>query len=142
MINKVKKFLGDNVIFTFLLIILLIVAGCVAWKYTLVKAITSVETINSISKSDADYPVKSEEAAEDSRFEYTAFGTIYHSPSGVVAGPFPYLYAHDFYCSWDTIARYIGDNGVYGYLKKDGGLLTEQIFLEVSEFQDGTAKAS
>lgn len=141
MINKVKKFLGDNAVFTFFLIILLIIAGCVAWKYTLVKALTSVETINSISKSDAEYLVKSKETFEDKRFEYTAVGTIYHSPSGVV-GPFQYLYTDEFYYSWDTTARYIGDNGLYGYLKKDGSLLTEPIFLEASEFQDGTAKVS
>lgn len=142
MINKVKKFLGDNVIFSILLILLLLVVGCATWRYTLVKAVTSVERINSISKSDADYPVKDEETTEDRRFEYTAVGTIYNSPSGVVAGPFQYLYAHDFYHSWDTTARYIGDNGLYGYLKKDGSLLTEPIFLEASEFEDGTARVS
>lgn len=123
MINKVKKFLGSNVIFTLFLIIILIAAGWMAWKYTLVKAIGSVERINSIAKSETEDQVKNEEESEDRRFEYTAVGTVYHSPSGVDAGPFQYLYAHDFYHSWDTTARYIGDNGLYGYIKKDGSLL-------------------
>lgn len=104
MINKVKKFLGSNVIFTLFLIIILIAAGWMAWKYTLVKAIGSVERINSIAKSETEDQVKNEEESEDRRFEYTAVGTVYHSPSGVDAGPFQYLYAHDFYHSWDITA--------------------------------------
>lgn len=142
MINKVKKFLGSKVIFTLFLIIIMIAAGWMAWKYTLVKAIGSVERINSIAKSETENQVKNEEESEDIRFEYTSVGIVYHSPSGVDAGPFQYLYAYDFYHSWDTTARYIGDNGLYGYIKKDGSLLTEPIFLEASEFEDGTAKVS
>lgn len=140
MINKVKKFLGNNVIFTLFLIIILIAAGWMVWKSTLVKAIARVETINSIAKSEIEYQVKNEEETENNRFEYTDVGTFYHSPSGVVAGPFQYLYTDEFYFSWDTIARYIGDNGRYGYLNKDGSLITEPIFLEAAEFQDGTAR--
>lgn len=140
MIYKIKKFLENNVIFGFFMIAILTVVGCMVWKYTLVKAVKSMETINSISESSADYFVKSDEESGDERFEYTAAGTFYHSPSGVVAGPFQYLYTDELYFSWDTIARYIGDNGLYGYLNKDGSLLTEPIFLEATEFQDGTAR--
>ena len=140
MIYKLKKFFEDNVIFTFFMIIVLIVVSCMVWKNTLAKAVNSVETINSISKSNADYLVKSEEESEDERFEYTDIGIFYHSPSGVVAGPFQYLYTDELCFSWDTIARYIGDNGLYGYLNKDGSLITEPIFLEATEFQDGTAR--
>lgn len=140
MINKVKKFLGNNVIFTLFLIIILITAGWMVWKSTLVKAIARVETINSIAKSEIEYQVKNEEETENNRFEYTDVGTFYHSPSGVVEGPFQYLYTDEFYFSWDTIARYIGDNGRYGYLNKDGSLITEPIFLEAAEFQDGSAR--
>lgn len=140
MINKVKKFLGDNMVLTFFMLVSLVVIGCITWKYTLVKAVNSVETINSISKNDAECLVKSGETSGDHCFEYTDVGTFYHSPSGVVAGPFKYLYTDEFYFSWDTIARYIGDNGLYGYLNKDGSLITEPIFLDAAEFQDGTAR--
>lgn len=105
MINEVKKFLGNNVIFTLFLIIILIASGWMAWKGTLITAITRVETINSIAKNEIEYQVKNEEETENNRFEYTDVGAFYHSPSGVVAGPFQYLYADEFYYSWDTIAR-------------------------------------
>ena len=140
MINKAKKYLGYNIFFTIVLIVILIIVGCMVWKYTMVKAVTGVETIKSISKSDTDYIANSGEESEDGRYEYTAAGTFYHSPSGIAAGPFQYLYTDELYYSWDTIARYIGNNGLYGYLKKDGSLLTEPIYLEAAKFRDGTAK--
>lgn len=142
MIKKMKNYLANNVIMTIFLIVILAVAGCVAWKYTLRLAVDRVEPINCINESDADYIDKTSIESGDNRFEYTDAGTIYHSPSGVDAGPFKYLYTDEFYFSWDTIARYVGDNGKYGYLNKDGSLLTEPIFIEASEFQDGTSRVS
>lgn len=79
-------------------------------------------------------------ASSEKRFEYTPFGIVYHSPSGVDADPFKFLYTDEFYFSWNTIARYIGDNGMFDYLNEDGRLLTEPIFIEAAEFQDGTAR--
>lgn len=78
--------------------------------------------------------------SEENRFEYTQFGTIYHAPTGIDVGPFKYLYTDEFYFSWENVARYIGNNGKYGYLKKDGNLLTDPIFVEAAEFADGTAR--
>ena len=78
--------------------------------------------------------------SEDNQFEYTPFGTIYHAPTGTDAGPFKYLYTDEFYFSWETVARYIGDNGKYGYIKKDGSLLTDPVFMDATEFEDGTAR--
>lgn len=63
-----------------------------------------------------------------------------HAPTGIDVGPFKYLYTDEFYFSWENVARYIGNNGKYGYLKKDGNLLTDPIFVEAAEFADGTAR--
>ena len=142
MIRKIKDFLVDNVVLTFFLIIILVVTSCTLWKYTLFRSVASVETINSIVKKDVNSLEQVGETSDDIHFEYTDTGMIYHSPSGVDAGPFQYLYTNEFYFSWDTIARYIGDNGRYGYLNKDGSLLTEPIFIEAAQFQDGTARVS
>lgn len=65
----------------------------------------------------------------------------HRSIARVDAGSFKYLYTDEFYFSWETVARYIGDNGKYGCLNKDGNLLTEPIFIETAEFEDETARA-
>lgn len=138
MIQKMKNMLANNVVLTIFLVVILGVTGCVVWKYTLHWAVGSVETINSVRKNDTDHLETMDEVAGDGYVEYTDAGTLYHSPSGVDAGPFRYIYTDEF--SWETSARYIGDNGKYGYLNKDGSLLTEPIFIEAAKFQDGTAK--
>lgn len=140
MIKKMKVFLANNVMLTIFLVVILIITGCVTWKCTMRFVIDRVQPINCIDDRNEDYVDNEMNTSSDNRFEYTADGTVYHTPSGVDAGPFNYLYTDEFYFSWDTIARYIGDNGKYGYLNKDGSLLTEPIFVDAAEFKDGTAR--
>lgn len=140
MIKKMKIFFANNVILSILLVVIFVITGCMAWKYTMHFVIDRVQPINCIDEQSKEYAENETNIASDNRFEYTTKGIVYHSPSGVDAGPFNYLYSDEFYFSWNTIARYIGDNGKYGYLNKDGSLLTEPIFVEAAEFQDGTAR--
>ena len=111
-----------------------------AWKYTLHIATGAVPAINQMNEQIAYETDCAKNTSEENRFEYTQFGTIYHAPTGIDVGPFKYLYTDEFYFSWENVARYIGNNGKYGYLKKDGNLLTDPIFVEAAEFADGTAR--
>lgn len=140
MIEKMKNYFAKNVFLAVVLIVIFIIVACLMWKYTLQSATAAVPTINYMNElyvHETDYVMNT---SEDNQFEYTPLGTIYHAPAGVDAGPFKYLYTDEFYFSWETVARYIGDNGKYGYLNKDGSLLTEPIFVEAAEFEDGTAR--
>lgn len=140
MIKKMKYYFAKNVFLAVVLIVIFTIVACLMWKYTLQSATAAVPTINYMNElyvHETDY-VKN--TSEDNQFEYTPLGTIYHAPAGVDAGPFKYLYTDEFYFSWETVARYIGDNGKYGYLNKDGSLLTEPIFIEAAKFEDGTAR--
>ena len=140
MIEKMKNYFAKNVFLAVVLIVIFIIVACLMWKYTLQSATAAVPTINYMNElyvHETDYVMNT---SEDNQFEYTPLGTIYHAPAGVDAGPFKYLYSDEFYFSWETVARYIGDNGKYGYLNKDGSLLTEPIFVEAAEFEDGTAR--
>ena len=110
------------------------------WKYTLHIATGAVPAINQMNEQIAYETDCAKNTSEENRFEYTQFGTIYHAPTGIDVGPFKYLYTDEFYFSWENVARYIGNNGKYGYLKKDGNLLTDPIFVEAAEFADGTAR--
>lgn len=140
MIKKMKYYFAKNVFLAVVLIVIFTIVACLMWKYTLQSATAAVPTINYTNElyvHETDYVTNT---SEDNQFEYTPLGTIYHAPAGVDAGPFKYLYTDEFYFSWETVARYIGDNGKYGYLNKDGSLLTEPIFIEAAEFEDGTAR--
>lgn len=140
MIKKMKYYFAKNVFLAVVLIVIFTIVACLMWKYTLQSATAAVPTINYMNElyvHETDYVTNT---SEDNQFEYTPLGTIYHAPAGVDAGPFKYLYTDEFYFSWETVARYIGDNGKYGYLNKDGSLLTEPIFIEAAEFEDGTAR--
>lgn len=122
------------------LVIFGIIVACLAWKYTLHIATGAVPAINQMNEQIAYETDCAKNTSEENRFEYTQFGTIYHAPTGIDVGPFKYLYTDEFYFSWENVARYIGNNGKYGYLKKDGNLLTDPIFVEAAEFADGTAR--
>ena len=140
MIEKMKNYFAKNVFLAVVLIVIFTIVACLMWKYTLQSATAAVPTINYMNElyvHETDYVTNT---SEYNQFEYTPLGTIYHAPAGVDAGPFKYLYTDEFYFPWETVARYIGDNGKYGYLNKDGSLLTEPIFIEAAEFEDGTAR--
>lgn len=134
MIKKMKAYLANNLILSVVLAAFLAVVVGLIWKYTLHSATDAVSKINSISEQHAY------ETDDENLFEYTALGTIYHAPTGRTVGPFKYLYTDELYFRWEAVARYIGDNGKYGYINKDGSLLTEPIFINAAEFEDGTAR--
>lgn len=140
MIKKMKNCFANNLILSVVLVILGIIAACSIWRYTLHIATAAVPAINQINEQIAYETDYAKDTSEENRFEYTPFGTIYHALTGIDAGPFKHLYTDEFYFSWETVARYIGDNGKYGYINKDGSLLTDPIFIEATEFEDGTAR--
>lgn len=80
------------------------------------------------------------ELSEKTNVEYTDEGCFLHSLDGNVAGPFQYIFESDFDFYLDNIARYIGNNGLYGYVNRNGKILTEPVFIGATKFQDGTAK--
>ena len=140
MIKKMKNCFTNNQILSVALVIFGIIVACLAWKYTLHIATGAVPAINQMNEQIAYETDCAKNTSEENRFEYTQFCTIYHAPTGIDVGPFKYLYTDEFYFSWENVARYIGNNGKYGYLKKDGNLLTDPIFVEAAEFADGTAR--
>lgn len=140
MIKKMKNCFTNNQILSVALVIFGIIVACLAWKYTLHIATGAVPAINQMNEQIAYETDCAKNTSEENRFEYTQFGTIYHAPTGIDVGPFKYLYTDEFYFSWENAARYIGNNGKYGYLKKDGNLLTDPVFVEAAEFVDGTAR--
>lgn len=140
MIKKIKEYLVNNVILTVFLSVMCIIVSYTAWKWIMCFPVGRVDPINSISEQNKEHTENNSNASSNKCFEYTPTGILYHSASGVDAGPFKFLYTDEFYYSWDTVARYIGDNGMYGYLSEDGSLLTEPIFVEAAAFQDGTAR--
>lgn len=140
MIKKMKNCFANNLLLTAVLVILGLIIACSIWRYTLNIATAAAPAINRMEKQVAYETDHVKNTSEDNRFEYTPFGTIYHAPTGTDAGPFKHLYTDEFYFSWETVARYIGDNGKYGYIKKDGSLLTDPIFIDATEFEEGTAR--
>ena len=140
MIKKMKNCFANNLLLSAVLVVLGLIIACSIWRYTLNIATAAVQAINRMEGQGAYESDSVKNTSEGNRFEYTPFGTIYHAPTGMDAGPFKHLYTDEFYFSWETVARYIGDNGKYGYLKKDGSLLTDPIFIEATEFEDGTAR--
>lgn len=139
MIKKLKAFLVDNLILSAVLAMILAVVVCLGWKATLTSVVATIPAINRMAEPYSNKTDYAKNTYEDNRFEYTPLGVIYHAPTGTDAGPFQYLFTDEFYFSWETVARYIGDNGKYGYVNKDGALLTEPIFIDAAEFEDGTA---
>ena len=140
MIKKMKNCFANNLLLTAVLVILGLIIACSIWRYTLNIATAAAPAINRMEKQVAYETDHVKNTSEDNRFEYTPFGTIYHAPTGTDAGPFKHLYTDEFYFSWETVARYIGDNGKYGYIQKDGSLLTDPIFIDATEFEEGTAR--
>ena len=137
MIKKMKNCFTNNMVLSVVLVILGIIVACLAWKYIVTGAVPEINQMNEQIAYGTDCE---KNISEENRFEYTQFGTIYHAPTGIDAGPFKYLYTDEFYFTWENVARYIGDNGKYGYLNKDGSLLTAPIFVEAAKFEDGTAR--
>lgn len=140
MIKRMKNCFANNLILSVLLVILGIIVACSIWRYTLYIATATVPTINQMNEQIAYETDCAPNTSEENLFEYTPFGTIYPASTGIDAGPFKHLYTDEFYFSWENVARYIGDNGKYGYINKDGSLLTDPIFIEATEFEDGTAR--
>lgn len=140
MIEKMKNYFANNLLLSAVLVAFGLIIACSIWRCTLNIAIAAVPAINRMEKQVTYETDDVKNTSEDNQFEYTPFGTIYHAPTGTDAGPFKYLYADEFYFSWETVARYIGDNGKYGYIKKDGSLLTDPVFMDATEFEDGTAR--
>ena len=140
MIKKMKNCFANNLLLSAVLVVLGLIIACSIWGCTLNIAIAAVPAINRMEKQVTYETDDVKNTSEDNQFEYTPFGTIYHAPTGTDAGPFKYLYTDEFYFSWETVARYIGDNGKYGYIKKDGSLLTDPVFMDATEFEDGTAR--
>lgn len=136
--KKVKAFLTKNIFLTVFLSLMFGVLLAIVWKWTMYFAVDSVKPDD---ERFASYtaPVYQMEETEK-RFEYTDSGIFYHSQSGMEAGPFQYLYEDDFNTSSDGIARYVGENGKFGYLKEDGSFLTDPIFTEAAQFWNGTAR--
>lgn len=58
-----------------------------------------------------------------------------------VAGPYKVI-EDDFQHGDNAIARYIGKNGLYGYLNQEGEEITEPVFQKASVFQDKIAMVS
>lgn len=140
MIEKMKNYFANNLLLSAVLVAFGLIIACSIWRCTLNIAIAAVPVINRMEKQVTYETDDVKNTSEDNQFEYTPFGTIYHAPTGTDAGPFKYLYTDEFYFSWETVARYIGDNGKYGYIKKDGSLLTDPVFMDATEFEDGTAR--
>lgn len=140
MIKKIKKYLANNVIFAVALGIVFVILACLMWNSTLYLATDAVPMISKMNERYNYRTVYTENSLDDNQFEYTLEGIIYHSPTGVVAGPFNYLYTDEFYFTGETVARYIGNNGKYGYINRDGSLLTKPVFIEAAEFEYGTAR--
>lgn len=140
MIEKMKNYFANNLLLSAVLVAFGLIIACSIWRCTLNIAIAAVPAINRMEKQVTYETDDVKNTSEDNQFEYTPFGTIYHAPTGTDAGPFKYLYTDEFYFSWETVARYIGDNGKYGYIKKDGSLLTDPVFMDATEFEDGTAR--
>lgn len=138
--RKLKECLAENWIMSVILVIVLATAGCLGWKFTMRSSTAITPEIDSENTQDSDNDENVEDNEEDARFEYTMSGTLYHASTGVDAGPFQYLYTNEFDFPWETVARYIGDNGKYGYVNKDGSLLTEPVFMDAARFEDGTAR--
>ena len=140
MIEKMKNYFANNLLLSAVLVAFGLIIACSIWRCTLNIAIAAVPAINRMEKQVTYETDDVKNTSEDNQFEYTPFGTIYHAPTGTDAGPFKYLFTDEFYFSWETVARYIGDNGKYGYIKKDGSLLTDPVFMDATEFEDGTAR--
>lgn len=136
--KKVKAFLTKNIFLTVFLSLMFGVLFAIAWIWGMYLAVDGVKPgyEKYVPYVAPVYRVKEIEK----RFEYTDSGVFYHSQSGIEAGPFQYLYENDFNTSSDGIARYVGENGKFGYLKEDGSFLTDPIFTEAAEFWNGTAR--
>lgn len=80
---------------------------------------------------------------ESCRISYDENGNAYLLDKNniVIAGPYQ-LIEDDFQYGDNKITRYIGANGLYGYLNQEGKLITEPVFQKASIFQDGTAMVS
>ncbi len=73
---------------------------------------------------------------------YEEDGQVYlHDSSGsVIAGPYPMIYEEGMICGGDGPCRYMGENGLTGYLSEDGSELTPPIYAEASSFRDRRAR--
>lgn len=58
-----------------------------------------------------------------------------------ISGPYQYI-ENELNWVWDKACRYIGLNGLIGYLDTDGNKITPPIFIEASELTDGVALVS
>lgn len=142
MVEKIRTYLKKHTIQTIVLLVLVAAIGIMLWRHHVYLKVNQSSATESITNEQATSDAGEKTASEDRPYEYTSAGIIYHTASGAAAGPFVFLYTDDFEHYGSTIARYIGDNGKYGYLNKDGSLLTEPIFIDAVAFQNGTARVS
>ena len=89
MIKKMKNCFTNNMVLSVVLVILGIIVACLAWKYIVTGAVPEINQMNEQIAYETDCE---KNISEENRFEYTQFGTIYHAPTGIDAGPFKYLY--------------------------------------------------
>lgn len=133
--NIVRSFKHRKVFVVSLLSMVLIIYLFV-WKYK--------EKLEADHADSADISAESTESDEsiwmsdimesDHEVIYTNDGVMFQNEQGMQSGPYKYIYVEDLESSNLDIARYIGQNGLIGYIKKDGTVLKDPVFVEASEF--------
>lgn len=98
-------------------------------KYAKSRTITIFTRIDaSLGKYDADY--------HPQRVIYDDEGAWLVDNEGFrIAGPYEYIEDAD----WLTTLRYIDSNGLFGYIRNDGTLITPGLFTEASDMNQGIA---
>ena len=142
-LQKIKCFLKKNWLFAVGFVIIAVVMIILILKSTFTSAINMVLPVyETISQKNAVSSYDNVTETKGTNIIYSEKGVLFQGESGEQAGPFLFVYKDDIYFSWDTVARYIGQNGKIGYIRKDGTILTDPLYIEAAEFQDGTAKVS
>ena len=98
-------------------------------KYAKSRTITIFTRIDaSLGKYDADY--------HPQRVVYDDEGAWLVDNEGFrIAGPYSYIEDAD----WLSILRYVDNNGLFGYIRNDGTVITPGLFTEASDMNQGIA---
>ena len=139
---KIRDFLKKNVWITFFGAAVCIGFLC-GWGVVTIFSMQSVQKTEEMDLSASDSKsvteIKGHSKLDNANVVDTEKGYKIINESGEeLAGPYDFIYAEDIHYAWDSVARVI-DDGLIGYITRDGDVLCEPIYTEATPMESGTA---
>lgn len=138
-IEKIKEFLIDNKWLLSLLIFLALFVFCQLWTWSFDICKKNSKAVNNLVGKEYQDETSIDTDIISGNVQYTEDGVFLLDNIGnVLSGPYRKIYDDEY--SDYGISRFIGENGLIGYLSKENGeIIVESKFIRATKMKDGAA---